>query len=131
MKPMRIYLKVFSFAFIFNFVWENLHAPLYLHYRGGSITELILLRAALVDAALILFFSFLAAPLKQKKSRYRLLLFLGLVTAIILEKWALATDRWQYSSAMPIIPILKTGLTPTIQLGLLGPMSRYLANRNQ
>jgi len=44
----------------------------------------------------------------------------GLVAAIAMEIWALNTGRWVYSSLMPIIPIIKTGLSPTIQLALTG-----------
>ena len=42
----------------------------------------------------------------------------GFSTAI--EWHALATDRWGYQATMPIVPMLGTGLSPTVQLALLG-----------
>ena len=35
---------------------------------------------------------------------------------------------WQYGPNMPIVPILKVGLTPMIQLGILGYFSLKLSN---
>ena len=117
---MRNYLKLLFYAFFFNFLWENLHAPLYLHYRGEEISELILARAAAIDALIIFFLIFISRAQKISKNRTMFIFFFGLAVAIILEKWALATGRWAYGPSMPIIPILNIGLTPAIQLGLLG-----------
>jgi hypothetical protein len=123
MKAFRGYLKIFFFAFLFNFLWENLHAPLYLHYRGGVITELILARAALVDAFLILVLVIISRAQKISQRRTLFIFLAGLFIAIILEKWALVTGRWAYGPSMPLMPILNIGLTPAIQLGLTGWLS--------
>ena len=120
---MKTYLKIFFFAFLFNFLWENLHAPLYLYYRGGAITELILARAALVDALIILLLVLTSRAQKIIKGRAVFIFLSGLLVAIILEHRALATDRWQYSEAMPLVPFIKVGLTPAIQLALTGWLS--------
>lgn len=37
---------------------------------------------------------------------------------VAIEMWALYTERWVYNSLMPIIPIIRIGLTPTIQLAV-------------
>ena len=37
-----------------------------------------------------------------------------------IELYALETARWTYNSFMPIIPVVGVGLTPAVQLGLLG-----------
>src|SRR3989338_8107847 len=97
---------VFVFAFLLNFIWEHLHSVFYVSYKGGEITNFILLKAALFDATVI-----------------ALIIF-----AILLEKWALGTGRWVYTDAMPIIPFLRVGLTPVIQLGLLGYISLRISN---
>ena len=119
----NIHLKklvtIFILAFIFNLIWENLHANLYVHYKSGTITQAILIHAALFDA---IFTTIISGPFIFSKYFSRHLwyiLIIGIVYAIILERWALATNRWSYNDLMPIIPILKTGLTPTLQLGLL------------
>src|SRR3990167_3437728 len=97
---------IFLLSFSFNLIWENLHFYLYAGYMGGTITEAILLRASVVDAMIII--------------------FIGIVVAILIELHALRTERWVYNEYMPIIPILFVGLTPTIQLGLLGYLSYWL-----
>ena len=111
---------IFAVAFLLNFLWENFHAVLYTHYQGEEITRLILLRAALFDAA---FITALAAPflsLSWLRSRLWLFIIPAVLFAIGLEWWALETGRWEYTAAMPLIPFLHVGLTPTIQLALTG-----------
>jgi len=118
----RVFL-IFAVAFLLNLAWENAHAALYDNYMGGEITEFILARAAVADAT---FISFLTAPFliwsKLKRQEW-LIVAMGLVVAIGLEWWALETGRWAYNEHMPIVPYLQVGLTPTIQLGLLGYVS--------
>lgn len=112
-------LQIFLLAFLFNFIWENFHSGLYIHYQGNPITQLHLLRAALVDASFITVVGWLFLKFQYLKSKLWLAVTIGVVAAILLELYALQTNRWAYSDLMPIIPILGTGLTPTIQLGLL------------
>lgn len=131
---------MFLAALAFNLVWEKMHSVLYLSYQGGVVTNFILLRAALFDAAAITLF---ACPLflcelnsyKSCRSLTHTILFVGALTlfAIVLEKWALVTDRWAYTDAMPLLPFLHIGLTPAIQLGITGyfslKISRMLNHR--
>lgn len=128
MKRIQKIALIFVLAFALNIAWENLHAPLYVHYRGAPITELILLRSALVDALLI---AIICAPflwVATLKKRSWLIVPIGIVLAIYLELWALDSGRWAYNSLMPILPFLGVGLTPTIQLGLLGWISYKTAD---
>lgn len=116
-------ILIFILAFLLNFIWENLHAFLYDNYIGGQITEFILFRASLADAVIITLISlpFLFLPKFEKYNTT--IIFIGLVIAIFNEIYALSTDRWAYNSLMPIIPFINVGLTPTIQIGLLGYIS--------
>ena len=114
---------IFVSAFVLNLVWENLHVFLYDNYKGGAITELILLHATLVDALIIVALSLPFIFISSLKKQSWLIVILGTIIAIIIECWALGTARWAYNVYMPIIPFLGTGLTPTIQLGLLGYLS--------
>lgn len=114
----KIFL-IFLLAFIFNLLWENIHSYLYVHYQGEAITQLILIRAALFDAFFITVLSWPFIYLKYFNQRLWYAIIIGVIFAIILERFALYTNRWSYTELMPIIPIIKTGLTPTIQLGLL------------
>lgn len=123
---MRIVKKIaliFLLGFLFNMVWENFHHYFYIHYQGQEITQLILIRAALFDASFIALVGLLFLKNSYFQKRLWLAVAIGVAFAISLEIFALSTNRWAYNELMPIIPIIKTGLTPTIQLGLLS----YLA----
>jgi hypothetical protein len=94
---------------------------------GGPITEFILIRASLFDALLItimltpfIYWSWLAG-------QSWLIMLVGIVVAIVNEGYGLSTSRWAYNDLMPILPLIKVGLTPTIQLGILG----YLTHKFQ
>ena len=102
---MKKLVVIFIIAFLLNWVWENLHSILYLHYQGEAITQLVLLRASFFDA------------------------FFITLMAVLLEQWALATNRWAYSDQMPIIPWLEVGLTPAIQLGITAYLAYKMADR--
>ena len=111
---------VFILAFFFNFLWEHLHAPLYLNYKGGYLTEMILLHATFVDALIItgLAALFLRYPfLRQRRS---LVILFGFCIAVIIEWWALGTGRWAYTQSMPLIPLLHVGFSPAVQLSSTG-----------
>jgi hypothetical protein len=114
---------IFITAFLFNAIWENLHSFLYENYMGGRITEFILLRATLVDATIITIITmpFILHPLIKKKSW--IILPLGFILSAGIERWAVSIGRWAYNSYMPIIPLFAVGLSPAIQLGLLGYLS--------
>lgn len=90
---------------------------------GREITEFILLRASLFDAVLITIISIPFLYLNVLKNKSWLIIFFGVIFAILNEWYGLSTSRWAYGSLMPIIPFLQVGLTPTIQLGLLGYIS--------
>ena len=114
---------IFATSFILNAVWENIHSLLYANYQGGKITEFILLRATLADAIMITIITipFIFVPFLSK--RKWLIIIVGVILSISIEWWALSTGRWAYNAYMPLIPLLSVGLTPTIQLGLLGYIS--------
>lgn len=120
-------LIIFLIALILNGLWENAHAFLYVHYMGQHITERILMRAALFDALCIMLASWPLLAVSALQKRSWLIIVAGFVFAVGLEWYALATGRWQYTGLMPIIPWLGVGLTPAVQLGLLGYGSYRLA----
>ena len=120
---MKRIIVVFVSAFIVNAIWENLHVFLYDNYMGEKITEFILLRAAMSDAAMIVLLALPFIFLPAWKNRSSMILLAGFLLSVSIEWWALNTGRWAYNAYMPIIPILSIGLTPAIQLGLLGYLS--------
>ena len=120
---MRQYISIFGIAFILNILWENAHALLYVHYKGAVITEFILFRAALFDALVITLIAYIFLDLIKIKYSILIVACVLVLFSIGLEMWALETSRWAYTVAMPLVPFLNTGLTPTIQLGILGYLS--------
>ena len=124
-----VFALVFGSSFSLNFLWEHFHSLLYVHYKGGPITDLILLRATLGDAVML---TTLAVPfvfLPFFRARIWLILPLGFILAIGIELFALETNRWAYGPFMPLVPIFSVGLTPTIQLAITGYVSYLLTFR--
>ncbi len=119
----RKLVEVFLVAFVLNVLWEFAHAGLYVHYQGAEITSLVLLRAALFDASFIAVLAVLFFFTPYFRARLWFVLVFGALFAIGLEWFALSTGRWEYATAMPIIPFLNIGLTPAIQLGITGWMA--------
>lgn len=116
-------IYIFIIAFALNFAWEHIHSVLYVHYKSGEITNAILMRAAIFDAIFITILSLFYLRIAPLKHRLWLTIFLALIFAIGLEIWATNAGRWAYAESMPIIPIIGTGLTPTIQLALTAFLS--------
>lgn len=111
-------LLVFIYAFVLNWIWENLHAYLYFLPSGEPITQYLLLRSTFIDAVIIMILGLLFLNIPYFKNKKWYALIFGLVVAIFIEKNALEAGRWAYNSLMPIVPFFHTGLTPTIQLGI-------------
>ncbi len=54
---------------------------------------------------------------------------LGTLCAVFFERFAFHFGLWTYSELMPIVPILKVGLLPFVQLTLLVPMAIWLSEK--
>jgi hypothetical protein len=122
-KQISFWILLFLAAFVVNGIWEEFHSVLYLHYKGGEITHLILLHASLADGLFITSLFALVLFLK----RVWLFPVLAVSLAISIEWWALESSRWVYSENMPIIPFLEIGLTPTLQLALTGTFAYVMS----
>lgn len=128
--PVRRICILFIVAFVLNFLWEEAHHVLYVTYQGGEITHFILLRAALFDAAVT---ALLFGPLLfvvHGRLFLPIPVFLAVVCAVGLEMYALSTGRWVYQPSMPLIPFFHVGLTPTVQLAVLGAIAFRLSWRS-
>ncbi len=128
MKIKAVFL-IFVFSFFLNFIWENLHSYLYANYMAGKITEFILSRASLADAVIITILALPFVFFKEMSAKSWLIIVFGIFVSIIIELYALKTGRWEYNEYMPMVPLLAVGLTPTIQLGLLGYISYRLVKK--
>ena len=113
-------IKIFLVSFALNFIWENLHSILYVTYKGGAVTQLILARATLVDALILTILSLPFIYIYFFKRKKWLIIPICLIISILIEIYALGTSRWAYDYGMPIIPYLNVGITPVLQLGIIG-----------
>ncbi len=125
MKVSRLGL-VFIISFFLSLIWENVHSRFYLYYQGVPINEAILMRAALVDALIILLLSAVFRSFSALSARLWILFAVGFLIAIGIKWWALQTGRWTYNKQMPLLPGIHTGLTPTIQLGILSFVAYHI-----
>ena len=125
---MKKVFSVFILVFLLNFLWEILQAFLYgPHFVGlGGLVKVHLV-ASLGDVLMIMIifllsyvisgYNFLNSECNAR--RFFSVMIIGFILAVIVEKYALATGRWGYSSLMPIIPFLNVGLTPVLQMVLI------------
>lgn len=119
-KPLQTLVAVFAVSFLLNYVWEHLHSVLYVHYKGGAITDAILLHATLMDAVMITGLAVALLFIPRVRRKPWLVLVGAFLLAAGIELWALDTGRWAYNASMPLVPLLHVGLSPTVQLALTG-----------
>lgn len=125
------FLFVFLLAFVSNLIWENLHAGLYAHYMSGPVTQRALLLSTFTDAIFITILGVIFLRVAYFRQRLWFSFVIGAAVSIAVEVFALKTGRWAYNDLMPLVPIVKTGLTPTIQLGLLSYLIFKIVNLNK
>lgn len=118
-------------AFLLHVIWENAQAPLFVGYQSFSQHLAICLIGTLGDVVITLLTLALVWLLKKDipstKADFLALAIIGLMIAIAIEQNALLLDKWNYTSAMPLLPYLQVGLLPILQMTFLLPFSFYLA----
>jgi|SRR3989344_912122 len=124
-------------AFILHLIWENAQAPLFQGYASFAAHFPICLVGTVGDVVITLVVYFSIALLKNdinwiftlNKKDFAILAVVGFFTAVGIEWRALLFGRWAYAEVMPIIPYLKVGLVPILQMTLLLPLSMYLTKK--
>jgi hypothetical protein len=124
-------------AFVLHIVWENAQAPLFQGYASFSQHFPMCLIGTMGDIVITLFVYFIVALLKNdfgwiialNKKDIIALVIIGFFIAIGIEQRALLFGRWAYVDTMPIIPYLKVGLAPVLQMIFLLPISIYLTKK--
>lgn len=124
-------------AFALNWVWEMAQMRAYVEMAGRSWQETVprCTVATLGDVVLTLAVwgvaALAAGRLRWGASGgwnvYAAAVLLGAVCAMSFEWFSLATGRWSYSSQMPVVPLLRVGLWPLLQLTLLTPVAFWIA----
>jgi len=125
-------VAVFVLSYLFNFVWESVHARfLYEGIVQLSTTNFFKLMAyaSFVDAFWIGVI-FLAGSFLFEKwfvfERKQVLFFVAcaLVVAVVIEVRALAAHRWAYTALMPTV--FGVGLSPLVQLAVAGVLASFI-----
>jgi hypothetical protein len=124
-------------AFALNWPWEMLQMPAYVGMAGRpwpTVARLHLLPT--VGDMAITFAVYGVGALAAGQVRwgmtgrwnvYATAALLGGTCAVAVESRALASGRWSYAEAMPVVPLVGVGLWPLLQLTLLVPAALALA----
>lgn len=123
---MRLAFVAVTVAFISNYLWENMHAHLYAHHLGEEIDQSVLFIATLGDVVVLSVFALLWYYTPIFTRNLWLVIPLGLFVGYAIEQYALMTNRWAYTEAMPIVPYLGIGLSPLLQLAATGLLLLFI-----
>lgn len=127
--PRSLVSAAFAFlvwAFLIHWGWEALHAAAYAETAGPFQERLWhCLPMGAIDAVwslgLLVVARLVVGPAERRPlaRMVAMLTLLGAVTAIALEWHALRTGRWTYNSVMPLIPGLRVGAYPVLQMAVV------------
>ena len=122
-------------AFVLHWAWEVTHAVAFVESAGPFLFRLRhCLPMAGIDAVWTLglwaLVGGLSASGRPTSRRLVALGILGGLTAILLERLALAGHRWTYNALMPVLPVLDVGLWPVLQMIAVPVVSVWLSRRS-
>ncbi|PIR97457.1 MAG: hypothetical protein COT91_01470 [Candidatus Doudnabacteria bacterium CG10_big_fil_rev_8_21_14_0_10_41_10] len=118
---MKVYKIIFITALILNLIWEYLHFGLYRAIHPIVTQSYSLFLASLWDASWITVIFLLT-----RRFGLGVFIFITLVFSVVVEWSALYLNFWQYEDTMPLVPLLGTGLSPTIQLAVTGYLTEKI-----
>lgn len=132
----------FGGSFLLHLLWENLQAPLYEGYMSllqhfwicfkatwGDLLFMLTIYAAL---AIVHRDPFWVADraVCTNSATWVIVPLIGVLLALSFEFWAVYVDhRWQYTEAMPLIPVLQIGLTPVLQMLIIPLVTLLFTSR--
>src|SRR3989344_332654 len=127
---------VIGISFVLNLIWEKLQAPLYAGFVSLPQHFWVCFGASIGDVSITLVFYLIVALFRKdimwlKELRITDLVSTGIfgaVTAFFMEYFAIASGKWAYLSAMPLLPFTTIGLTPFFQLLILIPLTFFLTH---
>ncbi len=130
----RYFIYILAIGFFLNFVWENSQFILY----GGTTTlyprPIVTALGTLVDVCIIMvIYAIMAAIFKNTMwlkafslQKGIMSIVLGFIAIVINEKVGLGLNAWYYAEKMPVLPWLKIGLTPALQMTILPLLTFYI-----
>lgn len=132
-------LHILGMSFLLNFIWENIQMPL---YKGYSYTHFwqhipICLTATIGDVLITLFLFIIFSIVLEdlfwyKKLNFKIIFLvvtMGGVINIVIEKIMLQAGWWVYTGNMPILPFIQVGFVPIIQMMTLPSLTFYIISR--
>lgn len=133
-------LPLAFFGFLLNFVWEMWAVPFYANIGEARHWDVIWLcsQATFGDIAILLSAFWGAAVVARTRAwalsprplPFAIYLGIGLAVTVVFERLATTIlGRWAYAEAMPVLPLLGTGLVPLLQWLLLPPLALSLSRR--
>lgn len=128
------------FAFLLNYPWEFLQVPFFEGMAEAGHWESILFcsRAAVGDVLIALTaFGIVSLAsgdrlwvLHSARRQQAGFILIGVVITVVIE--LLSTElwgRWEYATAMPTLPVLRTGVLPLLQWIVLPPLVLWMVRR--
>ncbi len=135
-------VNVAIFAFLLNYPWEFIQAPLFAGMADARHLDAIkaCTRATLGDAVIMSIAYALIATLTSNRRwileplRWHLVLFTaaGVAIAVVIERLALAgrwPGAWSYAAEMPVVPVIGVGMAPLLQWLLLPSLVAWFVRR--
>ena len=128
-------VATFVSAVALNFGWEMAQARLYEPMGTAWEATRRCFVASLGDGLMILLVVASGAMLfrsvrwfvEPTLASYAFAALTGLIFAVAVELWGLATGRWTYQVHMPRVPGTDLGAVPLAQMVILTPLSLWLA----
>ena len=129
-------------TFFFHFAWEVLQTPFFARMPTMShwAATLVCLKATIGDVGIALA-AFAAGSWWSHKLHWTrtpswqaisVFLAVGVAATIAFEWYAVSwANRWAYSEAMPIVPVLRVGIAPILQWIVLPPLVIYFVRRHR
>ena len=133
-------LNVTIFSFLLNFFWEIQQMPFFRVSPEFGYTDIVnnCTLATFGDAGIsIIAFATVAVLFKSRRwilqpNWWQIGIFIsvGIIITIIFEVFATGVlNIWQYSDAMPTLPVLGTGLSPVFQWLIIPPLIIWFVRR--
>ncbi len=95
------------------------------HWYAAAVDAMMVVILYLITGAIFKNFNWVKNPVKNN---FWTIAALGAVWAILIEYHSVyVAGRWGYAALMPLLPILKVGLWPVLQMTLLPGLAVYLS----
>lgn len=87
--------------------------------------------ASVIDGITVVSIYFISSLILKSDHKlfYLLTAFFGAISSIVFENLAFYFNMWSYKESMPVVPLIRIGLLPFLQLILLVPLAMFLTNK--